>query len=82
MFLGLVVQAVFKLAPCRVIFRFQVNPKNKKTSSDIWLLENAMLEAQARGDKFNERIFKSDLDAATKSKGKLTPQASKDSAEY
>jgi hypothetical protein len=55
---------------------------NTKTKPHIWLLENAVLEAQARGDKFNERIFKSDLDAANKTKGKSVPPASVDSAEY
>jgi len=54
---------------------------NTRTKPHSWLLFNAMLEAQSRDDKFNERIFKSDLDNLNKTKHKTAPQASIDSAE-
>lgn len=50
----------------------------------VWIIENALLEAQSRGDDFNARTFKADLDSAINSKSKRQewiPQASKDSAE-
>lgn len=40
---------------------------------DEWLMQNALAEAEARGDEFNARSFQQDL--------KNPPQASKDSAE-
>lgn len=51
---------------------------NRKTSAtlkrvDAWLRDNAIAEAEARGDKFNASIFKSET-------GKI-PQASKDAME-
>ena len=42
---------------------------------DRWLLENAALEAEARGDDFNAPAFRAELNQKT------IPQASKDSAE-
>jgi hypothetical protein len=55
-------------------------PKWKKVTGqllrkvDAWLLENAILESQARNDKFCETIFKGE-------NSKNLPRASKDSME-
>jgi hypothetical protein len=43
--------------------------------AEKWLLENAALEAEARGDDFNARAFRAELGA------KSIPQTSKDAAE-
>lgn len=45
--------------------------------SQEWLIDNAIAEAESRGDEYNARIFRNELGNARK--GKL-PQASKDSA--
>ncbi len=50
---------------------------NAEKKSQLWLMENAIAEAESRGDEFNARTFRSELEDARK--GKL-PQASKDSA--
>lgn len=51
---------------------------NRKTSNtlrrvDKWLMENALAEAEARGDEFNALMFRANLDKPQ--------QADKDSAE-
>jgi N12 class adenine-specific DNA methylase/adenine-specific DNA methylase len=51
--------------------------QNGEKRSQQWLIENAMAEAESRGDDFNLTTFRSQLEDARK--GKL-PQASKDSA--
>lgn len=49
--------------------------RGKTNLADKWLIENAALEAEARGDEFNARQFRADVDS------KVIPQASKDAAE-
>ena len=53
----------------------QVIASEKK--SQLWLMENAIAEAESRGDDFNLNMFRGELEDARK--GKL-PQSSKDSA--
>lgn len=50
---------------------------NAEKKAQLWLMENAIAEAESRGDDFNLRTFRNELEDARK--GKL-PQASKDSA--
>jgi len=52
---------------------------NTSARVDKWLMENAVAEAESRGDKFNQRMFEADLPLTNKSEN--LPQASKDSAE-
>jgi len=50
---------------------------NAEKKSQLWLIENAIAEAESRGDDFNLTTFRGELEDARK--GKLPP-ASKDSA--
>ncbi|GHU03562.1 hypothetical protein AGMMS49960_18130 [Betaproteobacteria bacterium] len=51
--------------------------RDTETRVTRWLIQNALDEANARGDRFNARSFEQDA----KLNGKNVPQASKDSAE-
>jgi len=58
----------------KVTFGSERKASNTLRNVDVWLRDNALAEARARGDEFNARMFKAE-------KGKTIPQASKDAME-